>query len=30
MHFAALIRVDESVNKPKKYNEFNYEKQKNF
>ena len=30
MHLAALIRVDESVNKPKKYNKFNYEKAKIF
>ena len=30
MHFAALIRVDESVNEPKKYNKFNYEKAKIF
>ena len=26
MHFAGLIRVDESVNEPEKYNEFNYKK----
>ena len=26
MHFAGLIRVDESVNEPEKYNEFNFEK----
>ena len=30
MHFAGLIRVDESVKEPKKYNEFNYEKAKTF
>ena len=30
MHFAGLIRVDESVKEPKKYNEFNYEKAKIF
>ena len=30
MHFAGLIRVDESVKKPKKYNEFNFEKAKSF
>jgi UDP-glucose 4-epimerase len=30
MHFAGLIRVDESVKEPKKYNEFNFEKAKIF
>ncbi len=30
MHFAGLIRVDESVNEPEKYNEFNYKKAKIF
>ena len=30
MHFAGLIRVDESVKDPKKYNEFNFEKGKIF
>ena len=30
MHFAGLIRVDESIQEPKKYNEFNYEKAKMF
>ena len=30
MHFAGLIRVDESVKEPKKYNEYNYEKAKKF
>ena len=30
MHFAGLIRVDESVKEPKKYNEYNYEKAKVF
>ena len=30
MHFAGLIRVDESVKKPKRYNEFNFEKSKIF
>ncbi len=30
MHFAGLIRVDESVKEPKKYNEFNFEKAKKF
>jgi len=30
MHFAGLIRVDESVNEPEKYNEFNFEKAKIF
>ena len=30
IHLAALIRVDESVNEPKRYNEFNYEKAKKF
>ena len=30
MHFAGLIRVDESVKDPKKYNEFNFEKGKAF
>jgi len=30
MHFAGLIRVDESVKKPEKYNEFNYKKAKIF
>ncbi len=30
MHFAGLIRVDESVKNPKKYNEFNFEKAKTF
>ena len=30
MHFAGLIRVDESVNKPEKYHEFNFEKGKIF
>jgi len=30
MHFAGLIRVDESIQEPKKYNEFNYEKAKIF
>jgi UDP-glucose 4-epimerase len=30
IHFAGLIRVDESVKQPEKYNEFNYEKAKIF
>tara|TARA_Y100000389_G_C17459460_1_gene520597 strand:+ start:676 stop:1662 length:987 start_codon:yes stop_codon:yes gene_type:complete len=30
MHFAGLIRVDESVKEPEKYNEFNFEKSKKF
>jgi len=30
MHFAGLIRVDESVKEPKKYNDYNYEKSKIF
>jgi len=30
MHFAGLIRVDESVKEPKKYNEYNFEKSKIF
>ena len=30
LHFAGLIRVDESVKEPKKYNDFNYEKSKIF
>ena len=30
MHFAGLIRVDESVKEPEKYNEFNFEKAKIF
>ena len=30
MHFAGLIRVDESIKKPKKYMEYNYEKTKVF
>ncbi len=30
MHFAGLIRVDESMKKPKKYNYYNYIKAKNF
>lgn len=30
MHFAGLIRVDESVKEPEKYNNFNYEKAKTF
>ena len=30
MHFAGLIRVDESVKKPKKYIEYNYYKSKKF
>ena len=30
MHFAGLIRVDESVKEPKKYNEYNFEKAKKF
>jgi UDP-glucose 4-epimerase len=30
MHFAGLIRVDESVKNPKKYNEYNYKKAKIF
>jgi len=30
LHFAGLIRVDESVKEPKKYNTFNYEKTKIF
>ena len=30
MHFAGLIRVDESVKQPEKYNEYNYEKAKIF
>ena len=30
MHFAGLIRVDESVKEPEKYNEFNVEKAKKF
>ena len=28
MHFAGLIRVDESVKEPQKYNEYNFEKAK--
>ena len=30
MHFAGLIRVDESVKEPQKYNEYNFEKAKSF
>ena len=30
MHFAGLIHVDESVEEPDKYYEFNYEKAKVF
>ena len=30
MHFAGLIRVDESVKEPKKYDKFNFEKAKLF
>ena len=30
MHFAGLIRVEESVKEPEKYNEFNFEKAKKF
>ena len=30
MHFAGLIRVDESIKKPKKYNHYNYKKAKIF
>ena len=30
MHFAGLIRVDESIKKPSKYNKFNYLKAKTF
>ena len=30
MHFAGLIRVDESVKEPQKYNEYNFEKAKIF
>tara|TARA_B100000579_G_C22764192_1_gene820533 strand:+ start:7 stop:927 length:921 start_codon:yes stop_codon:yes gene_type:complete len=30
MHFAGLIRVDESVKEPQKYNEYNFEKAKKF
>lgn len=30
MHFAGLIRIDESWKKPKKYNQYNYEKAKIF
>jgi len=30
MHFAGLIKVEESINKPKKYDEFNYKKAKVF
>ena len=30
MHFAGLIRVDESVEQPERYNEFNYLKAKIF
>jgi UDP-glucose 4-epimerase len=30
MHFAGLIRVDESIKEPEKYNEFNYKKAKIF
>ena len=30
MHFAGLIRVDESLKEPQKYHKFNYEKAKNF
>ena len=30
MHFAGLIRVDESIKEPKKYNEYNYVKAKIF
>jgi len=30
MHFAGLIRVDESVKEPEKYNEYNFEKAKIF
>ena len=30
MHFAGLIRVDESVKEPQKYHKFNYEKAKTF
>ena len=30
MHFAGLIKVDESISYPKKYNNYNYEKAKTF
>ena len=30
MHFAGLIRVDESIKEPEKYHKFNYEKAKTF
>ena len=30
MHFAGLVRVDESIKKPKKYYNYNYEKAKSF
>ena len=30
MHFAGLIRVDESIKEPEKYYKFNYEKAKVF
>ena len=30
MHFAGLIRVDESLKEPEKYNEYNYIKAKSF
>ena len=30
MHFAGLIRVEESVKEPEKYHEFNYEKARAF
>ena len=30
IHFAGLIRVDESIKEPTKYNEFNFEKSKKF
>ncbi len=30
MHFAGLIRVDESVKEPEKYNDYNFEKAKKF
>ena len=30
MHFAGLIRVDESIKHPKKYNIYNYKKSKIF
>ena len=30
MHFAGLIRVDESIKEPEKYNEYNFTKAKVF